>query len=130
MATGKCGKGPEGWLPEGRAKGGAAKGGSPKGRAPKGRAPKGRAPKGGRRVGQKISRFFFPLPPPFRSSCVSFGVFSLYFGCFFESRGPQMCPCEPPGPFELKPQRWPKDVIVLRRRPPSVGDAFTQTLTV
>ena len=28
----------------------------------------------------KISLFFFPFPPPFRSFCVSLGVFSLNFG--------------------------------------------------
>ena len=41
----------------------------PKGWGPNpGGAPKGGAPKGGR---HKISLFFFPLPPPFRSLCVS-----------------------------------------------------------
>ena len=39
----------------------------------------------------KISLFFFPLPPPFRSLCVSLGVFSLNFGGFCEDRDPQMC---------------------------------------
>ena len=36
--------------------------------------PKGGALKGGR---LKISRFFFPFPPPFRSFCLSLGVLSL-----------------------------------------------------
>ena len=58
-------------------KGGARKGGARKGGAPKGGARKGGAPKGG---GPKIPRFFFPLPPPFRSFCVSLGVFSWNFG--------------------------------------------------
>ena len=40
-------------------------------------AQKGGAPKGG---GAKISRFFFPFPPPFRCFCVSLGVFSWNFG--------------------------------------------------
>ena len=39
----------------------------------------------------KISLFFFPLPPPFRSFSVSLGVFSLNFGGVFEAPGPQMC---------------------------------------
>ena len=49
----------------------ALKGGGPKPR--KG----GGAPKGGR---PKISRFFFPFPPSFRSFCVSLGAFSWNFG--------------------------------------------------
>ena len=38
-----------------------------------------------------ISLFFFPFPPPFRSFCVSLGVFSLNFGVVFEFRNPKMC---------------------------------------
>ena len=45
-------------------------------------------PKGG---GPKISRFFFPFPPPFRSHCVSLGVFSWNFGGVLKRRCPQMC---------------------------------------
>ena len=37
-------------------------------------------PKGGGGGGGKNSRFFFPFPPPFRSFCVSLGVFSWNFG--------------------------------------------------
>ena len=32
---------------------------------------------------------FFPFPPPFRSLCVSLGVFSLNFGGLFEGRDPR-----------------------------------------
>ena len=39
----------------------------------------------------KISLFFFPFPPPFRSFCVSLGVFSLNFGGVFEGQNPKMC---------------------------------------
>ena len=39
----------------------------------------------------KISRFVFPLPPPFRSFGVSLGVFSCNFGGVLKRRGPQMC---------------------------------------
>ena len=46
---------------------------------------------GPRRVGPKISRFFFPFPPPFRSHCVSLGVFSWNFGGVLKRRSPQMC---------------------------------------
>ena len=87
----------------GAPKGGAPKGGAPKGAAPKGRDQKGRdqkgwgpkgwgpeggAPKGG---GPKISRFFFPFPPPFRCFCVSLGVFSWNFGGVLKRRCPEMC---------------------------------------
>ena len=40
----------------------------------------------------KFRLFFSPLPPPFRSFCLSLGVFSLNFGGVFEGRCPQMCP--------------------------------------
>ena len=53
------------------------KGGAPKGGAPKGGAPKGGAPKGGEAQNFAL---FFPFPPPFRSFCVSLGVFSWNFG--------------------------------------------------
>ena len=89
--------GPEGWGP----KGGAPKGGAPKGRAPKGGAPKGGAPKGGapKGGGPKISRFFFPFPPPFRSICVCLGVCLWNFGGVF---GPSLSD-------RLWPNRlWPK----------------------
>ena len=71
---------PRVWGPQGC---GAPKGvgpprvGGPEGWAPKGGAPKGGAPKGG---APKSSLFFFPFPPPFRSFCLSLGVFSLNFG--------------------------------------------------
>ena len=39
----------------------------------------------------KISLFFFPFPPPFRSFGISLGVFSLNFGGFCEDRDPHMC---------------------------------------
>ena len=43
---------------------------------------------GPRRVGgPKISLFFFPLPPPFRSFCVSLGVFSWKIGGVLKRRG-------------------------------------------
>ena len=41
--------------------------------------------------GPKISRFFFPFPPPFRCFCVSLGVFSWNFGGVLKRRCPQMC---------------------------------------
>ena len=68
-------------------KGGAPRGGGPWGGAPKGGAPKGGgAKKGGPlRVGAKVSRFFFPLPPQFSFSLL--GVFSWNFGGFFEAPG-------------------------------------------
>ena len=44
--------------------------------------------KGGR---PKISRFFFPFPPPFRCFCVSLGVFSWNFGGVLKRRCPEMC---------------------------------------
>ena len=73
--------------PEGRG-GRTQKNGAPKGWSPEPRkmGPRG-APQGGR---PKILLFFLPLPPPFRSFCVSLGVFSLNFGGVFEGRGPEM----------------------------------------
>ena len=68
--------GPEGWGPE---RVGPRKGGAPKGVGPR---------KGG---GPKISRFFFPFPPPFRCFCVSLGVFSWNFGGVLKRRCPEMC---------------------------------------
>ena len=62
--------------------------GAPKGGVLKGGAPKGGAPKG---AGPKLSRFFSPLPPHFRSFCLSLGVFSWNFGGVFEGRRTQMC---------------------------------------
>ena len=41
--------------------------------------------------GPKISRFFFPFPPPFRCFCVSLGVFSWNFGGVLKRRCPEMC---------------------------------------
>ena len=65
------------------AKGGAPEGGGPERwgarrvGGPEGWGPEGWGPEG---WGPKISRFFFPFPPPFRSFCVSLGVFSWNFG--------------------------------------------------
>ena len=70
---------------------GPRKGGAQKGGASKGGAPKcgGSERWGPRRVGgAKISRFFFPFPPPFRCFCVSLGVFSWNFGGVFEAQVP------------------------------------------
>ena len=83
------GWGPEGWGPEGWGaeprKSGPRKGGAPKG----GGAPKSGGP---RRVGgPKFRAFLFPFPPPFRSFCVSLGVFSWNFGGVWKRRGRQMC---------------------------------------
>ena len=39
----------------------------------------------------KIPRFFIPFPPPFRSFCVSLGVFSWNVGGVWKRRGRQMC---------------------------------------
>ena len=52
----------------------------------------------------KISLFFFPFPPPFRSFCVSLGVFSLNFGGVFEGRHPEMCTFGLSG-FGVNPRR-------------------------
>ena len=68
--VGPEGWGPEGWGPE---RVGPRKGGAPKGWGPERVGPR----KGG---GPKISRFFFPFPPPFRCFCVSLEVFSWNFG--------------------------------------------------
>ena len=46
---------------------------------------------GPRRVGGPKFRFFFPFPPPFRSFCVSLGVFSGNFGGVLKRRVPEMC---------------------------------------
>ena len=67
------GWGPEGWGPEGwRPKGWGPELNLEK-VGPEGWGPEGWAP-------AQISRFFFPFPPPFRSFCVSLGVFSWNFG--------------------------------------------------
>ena len=80
---------PKGGAPKGGAqKGGAQKGGAQKGGAQKGGAQKGGAQKGG---GPKISRFFFPFPPPFRCFCVSLEVFSWKGGGVFEAPGALKC---------------------------------------
>ena len=42
-----------------------------------------------RRTAQNFALFFPPLPPPFRSFCVSLGVFSWNFGGVFEGQNPQ-----------------------------------------
>ena len=39
----------------------------------------------------KFSLFFFPFPPPFRSFCVSLGVFSWNFGGVLKRKCPEMC---------------------------------------
>ena len=39
----------------------------------------------------KISLFFFPFPPPFRSFCVSLGLFLVEFWWCFEGRNLEMC---------------------------------------
>ena len=66
-------------------------GGSPKlwgPRSQKNGARRVGAPKGG-----SLPKFcaFFPLPPPFRSFCVSLGVFSWNFWWCLKRRDPQMC---------------------------------------
>ena len=43
------------------------------------------------RTAQNFALFFFPLPPHFRSFCLSLGVFSLNFGGLCEDPDPQMC---------------------------------------
>ena len=98
-------------------KGGAPKGwgiervGPRKGGAPKGWAPKGWGPErvGGPK-GWGARRFFFPLPPPFRSFCVYLSVFSEFWWLCLKRRGSQMCTfgalglsCEAPAaPLKLK----------------------------
>ena len=52
----------------------------------------------------KVSLFFFPFPPPFRSFCVSLGVFSWNFGGILEGRNPKVCTFGLPG-CRVKPRR-------------------------
>ena len=101
------GRNPQGWGLEGWGpKGGAPKGGAPKvgprrvgpeewGPKPRKIGPRrvgpkrvGGAPKGGE---PKISRFFFPFPPPFWSFCVSLGVLLVEFWWCLKRRGPEKC---------------------------------------
>ena len=49
-----------------------------------------------RRTTQNFA-LFFPLPPPFRSFCLSLCVFSLNFGGVFELRDPKTCTIEGSG---------------------------------
>ena len=60
--------GPEGWGPDTW---------GPEGWGPEGWGTK---PSGGPKGGAQNFALFFPLPPPFRSFCVSLGVFSWNFG--------------------------------------------------
>ena len=75
--------GPDQWGPEGVGARTQKKWGA------KGWGPEGL---GAQRLGGPKFRAFFSLSRrKFRSLCLSLGVFSLNFGCFFESLCPQMC---------------------------------------